>query len=1398
MKILRIILIVCFSLIFLILLGLIYTQTGLFREQVRKILVEEANKNLNAQVQIGELRGNFFSHIAIDNIQISQDDADLIMVNNVEISYNLWNLLNREIYLKSVTLDIENLHLTETATGEWNILNLVDSPVEVEKDADDLEKTAFPWSFVLSEFDLQLNEISIQAYEPQSGYPTYIRDLKLRAAVKFSDKSTLDITQFSFGSDLIDLKNLRANITMSDDIVEITNLNLKTIQSDITVSGQVALTELPSADINIEAQPLALSEIADILDLDLQGMPHMDIALAYRDDDLDFEIDITENIQSIGLKGRVSDLTEKPAYSLSARTNNLNLGYWLNDDTLLSSLNSTLDLEGEGTDWEQLFTKVNLRLDNSTFGQHSIDQLNLNGTKTTDAADMKLDLTGDFGALHTSLMLTDLFEQVNYQIDLALSEVNLAAVLQNDDFQSDLNLTASAEGSGVDMDALDVRLSIDAVPSSFGDYRLDNLICRLQFRDEQLYLEHLMLDSDELTVLASGEGTLEEYTVEYDITLGDLSSLPLIALPLSGENIQLTGTVESIEGDHFVKNELLISKIRFENMFVPRIESHLEASIEKGIVDLDLGMNMENPIVDDFAVGDIDLHAIIALENMYYQITKLDISNKNIDLNLTGSGDLEQEHNLLLSSVIHTIDDLPWLQDLSLAGRWNANFRGTPDNFDLTADFDFANMRYADIEINKLSVDTSIEKHGDKITGDIIAQLSQIVSNDIELDKVELKGNLEEDYAEVEVTVNQQNSRFDFAGGYNFKESPKIHLNKLDITVADIAWQLKKSPVYIDVDDNFICVDSLYLASPDQFIFLDGRLDLEGENDFTLRMDGVDFALLDEVLAIDFPYGGIIALNVDLSGRFDVPQFEILCKLTDGSYQNILINDLLLETSYRDEIIQLSMIGNLKGRQRLSVQADLPISLDFSSEEIYKQTDEQLYADIEISDIKLDDIAELLDYDIAGDLNLQLALRNKWEDLEMTGILALSDGNFRYPELGINYSDIQMEIIADETKNIHVSSQIRARRGEMNIAGAVRLEDMVNFGIDHFNITLKANRFQLLDDRNLRVSMDADLLLEGTIENPRYSGSVTLPNSRINLEAFDRFRQEEEIYKPMLLREPSRTDLVSIPETKRADFSMPTVMENLEGTLSIYIPGNNWLRGLGADLELGGEIDVVKTGKDFELFGSVRIIRGNYEFYGRRFDLRGGNILFTGGAEIEPIFDLVATHIFRDIEGKRQVLRLELTGTASDPVFQFYLGKELITEADAVSYLIFRRNTQQLTQGEKAQLDEESDNMGMLGSMLLGQITDRLTNSLRRNLQLDVIEFSGDQNWRNATIIVGKYISDRLFLNYERQIALKESQNLDPQRISLEYEINRYLFLQATSGDDKSTGFDLFWKTTFP
>ncbi|MDZ7724086.1 MAG: translocation/assembly module TamB domain-containing protein [candidate division KSB1 bacterium] len=232
------------------------------------------------------------------------------------------------------------------------------------------------------------------------------------------------------------------------------------------------------------------------------------------------------------------------------------------------------------------------------------------------------------------------------------------------------------------------------------------------------------------------------------------------------------------------------------------------------------------------------------------------------------------------------------------------------------------------------------------------------------------------------------------------------------------------------------------------------------------------------------------------------------------------------------------------------------------------------------------------------------------------------------------------------------------------------------------------------------------------------------------------------------------------------------------------------------NIEITGNLNLIKEGKMFELFGTVQTVRGFYNLFGKRFNLNSGTLTFRGGETLNPELDLDAQYKFRDIEKEKQTLNLLITGTLSFPEIQFRLNDKPISETDGLSYLLFGRSGAQLSHGERQQVSQSSSQTGTaaMTRLLSGQLTQQVSRIAQDKLNLDLIRISGDANWRNTALTVGKYLTNDLFLRYERELSFGSSKETIPQELFLEYEINRHLFLQAVKGDPQTTGFDIIIK----
>ena len=144
--------------------------------------------------------------------------------------------------------------------------------------------------------------------------------------------------------------------------------------------------------------------------------------------------------------------------------------------------------------------------------------------------------------------------------------------------------------------------------------------------------------------------------------------------------------------------------------------------------------------------------------------------------------------------------------------------------------------------------------------------------------------------------------------------------------------------------------------------------------------------------------------------------------------------------------------------------------------------------------------------------------------------------------------------------------------------------------------------------------------------------------------------------------------------------------------------------------------------------GTIRTVRGYYEFQGRRFELRrDGTVSFKGPNPTNPQLDVTAT---RDVSGVEA--RVRVHGEAQRPELELSSTPPL-DEGDILSLIIFNRPINELGEGEKTTLAQRA------GSLVGGFVAAPVAEALRDALDVDLLEITpvseegGGRACRSAT-----------------------------------------------------------------
>ena len=97
-----------------------FTQTKLFRSYLRTKLVQVVASDLQGELVLSSLEGNFFTGFQVDNVVLRRDGEPVVTIERLEVKYDPLGLLAKSAAVSRLILTNPAIHLTRSATGEWN------------------------------------------------------------------------------------------------------------------------------------------------------------------------------------------------------------------------------------------------------------------------------------------------------------------------------------------------------------------------------------------------------------------------------------------------------------------------------------------------------------------------------------------------------------------------------------------------------------------------------------------------------------------------------------------------------------------------------------------------------------------------------------------------------------------------------------------------------------------------------------------------------------------------------------------------------------------------------------------------------------------------------------------------------------------------------------------------------------------------------------------------------------------------------------------------------------------------------------------------------------------------------------------------------------------------------
>ena len=506
-------------------------------------------------------------------------------------------------------------------------------------------------------------------------------------------------------------------------------------------------------------------------------------------------------------------------------------------------------------------------------------------------------------------------------------------------------------------------------------------------------------------------------------------------------------------------------------------------------------------------------------------------------------------------------------------------------------------------------------------------------------------------------------------------------------------------------------------ASDGGKIDLDGRLSDAGA-DVHGQVAGLGLGLLDEDLA------GRVDASLALQGRGERLDGTFEAKLAGARGRGAPVAsgvDAVVQGRLADSTLSLDMTSSNAQGLKANANLTLPTEASATPFRIAIARKQPMRGRFSAQG----EIRPLWDLVIGGERSLsgivqtEGTLGGTLADPVASGQVAVSGGRFDDGATGLSLREVAVKAtFSNGGVDVTEARGVDGRGGSVSGQGRMSL---MREGVSSFKLDLKG--FRLIDNDQATATASGQATVDRAADGKvRLTGALTIERADIAPN----------------LPTPSGVVPMDVVEKNRP-------IEMVDRLQAQTRPGDGWaldvtlkaprrvfLRGRGLDVELSLDAHVTGTTAHPYLSGTAHVVRGDYDFAGKRFEFDTQSVVYLSTRAEQVRLDLTAT---RDDPSLTASVRIR--GTAAKPEITLTSTPSLPND-EVLSQVLFGRSASQLSPLEAAQL------ASALSSLAGGGGFDVIGN-LRTFAGLDRLALGGGDA-SGVTVSGGKYLTDTVYL----------------------------------------------------
>ncbi len=355
-----------------------------------------------------------------------------------------------------------------------------------------------------------------------------------------------------------------------------------------------------------------------------------------------------------------------------------------------------------------------------------------------------------------------------------------------------------------------------------------------------------------------------------------------------------------------------------------------------------------------------------------------------------------------------------------------------------------------------------------------------------------------------------------------------------------------------------------------------------------------------------------------------------------------------------------------------------------------------------------------------GALNADLTIGGTVAKPVVNGSVQLQQAQVDVPKYGLQVRQIQLTAKATGSGPMQIQGSARSGGGTVTIGGFVALDGSPG------KITIEGKNFLASNTKEIKALVSPNLQVALNGQRMDVTGDITIPELAVDQEK--QRRGTVQVSK----------DVIILPPSAAAEAAAPAAAaRELYARVRVILGDKVTVKASGFSGRLTGSLLVTEQpGKATTAVGELEVKDGVYKSYGQDLTLDHGRLIFAGGPIDNPGLDLKAYRKADD----GTVAGINIAGTLRAPQATIY-SDPAMDEANALAYLLLGHPLGQATAQEGDLVANAVNSLGLKGGNLVAK-------KVASRFGLEEARFESKGGIKEASVVVGKYLSPRLYVNY--------------------------------------------------